>query len=387
MPAIQPLEGIEVFNFGRNPTWISNSFGDSGMEKLGMDPKVTKCLYQVSSFPHEQLAYRSIVSRRHQEDLARHPEKYEKIRKTLEDEAAKIFPITIRGTPEQAGAREVFLKDMQERLKGRPDLYEAIIPTFSPGCRRLTPGPGFLEALQEENTTYIKTHIQEITEKGIKLVSGKEIDLDVIICATGYDVQAPPIFTLEGRHGKTLAEKWSPCPVSYLGVAVDEFPNLLIVGGPNAGLGSGSLLSVFEAQGDYAVKMIRKLQKEDYATFEVQQRRVQDFGELIEEYFKRTVYMDNCTSWYRVGKNSQVFALWPGSSAQCLEVLRAPRWEDYNYENADPTGNSLRWLGNGWSITLTDGDPSWHLDKDVVDVPLEGKPEESEFYRRRPYSH
>uniref|UniRef100_A0A0D2XGC3 Sterigmatocystin biosynthesis monooxygenase stcW n=1 Tax=Fusarium oxysporum (strain Fo5176) TaxID=660025 RepID=A0A0D2XGC3_FUSOF len=369
VPAIQPLEGIKVSCFARSPTWIIPSFGDAAMQKLGMDPSETK------------------FSRRHQEMLARQPELYYKMRKTLEDEAAKIYPLTLMGTDVQNGAKEFFKKQMEEQLKDRKDLLQ-IIPKFAPGCRRLTPGPGYLKALQQENVTFISQKIEEVTERGIKLASGEEVDLDVLVCATGYDVEAPPTFRIIGRNGTTLAEKWKPHFESYISLAVDEFPNFFLIAGPNCGLGSGSLLSVFEAQGDYIVKAIRKLQKEDYATIEVKPERVADFSQYIDEYFKGTVYTDECSSWYRAGRlGSRVVALWPGSSAQCLEVLRAPRWEDYEFESADPTGNLLRWMGNGWSQVLTEGDPSWFLDRDVVDAPDEGKPEDSEFYRRRPFSH
>lgn len=319
--------------------------------------------------------------------LARQPELYYKMRKTLEDEAAKVYPLTLMGTDVQNGAKEFFKKQMEEQLKDRKDLLQ-IIPKFAPGCRRLTPGPGYLKALQQENVTFISQKIEEVTERGIKLASGEEVDLDVLVCATGYDVEAPPSFRIIGRNGTTLAEKWKPHFESYISLAVDEFPNFFLIAGPNCGLGSGSLLSVFEAQGDYIVKAIRKLQKEDYATIEVKPERVADFSQYIDEYFKGTVYTDECSSWYRAGRlGSRVVALWPGSSAQCLEVLRAPRWEDYEFESADPTGNLLRWMGNGWSQVLTEGDPSWFLDRDVVDAPDEGKPEDSEFYRRRPFSH
>ncbi|EXK33823.1 hypothetical protein FOMG_11052 [Fusarium oxysporum f. sp. melonis 26406] len=369
VPAIQPLEGIKVSCFARSPTWIIPSFGDAAMQKLGMDPSETK------------------FSRRHQEMLARQPELYYKMRKTLEDEAAKVYPLTLMGTDVQNGAKEFFKKQMEEQLKDRKDLLQ-IIPKFAPGCRRLTPGPGYLKALQQENVTFISQKIEEVTERGIKLASGEEVDLDVLVCATGYDVEAPPTFRIIGRNGTTLAEKWKPHFESYISLAVDEFPNFFLIAGPNCGLGSGSLLSVFEAQGDYIVKAIRKLQKEDYATIEVKPERVADFSQYIDEYFKGTVYTDECSSWYRAGRlGSRVVALWPGSSAQCLEVLRAPRWEDYEFESADPTGNLLRWMGNGWSQVLTEGDPSWFLDRDVVDAPDEGKPEDSEFYRRRPFSH
>ncbi|KAH7143503.1 hypothetical protein EDB81DRAFT_947590 [Dactylonectria macrodidyma] len=370
VPAIQKLEGIKVWNFARSPTWVSTSFGDAAMVKLGLDPKETQ------------------FSRRQQEHMARHPEYYHKMRKTLEEEAAKKYRFSLKDSPDQATAVTKFSNHMKGRLEGRTDLFELIIPSFAPGCRRLTPGPGYLESLKESNVTFCNKSIQEFNNSGIKIETGEQIDLDVVICATGYDVQAPPTFTVTGRNGVTLQKKWSPIPETYLALAVDEFPNFLLIGGPNSGLGSGSLLSVFEAQGDYAVKMIRKLQKEDYATFEVRPQRVADFSRYIDEYFKRTVYTDDCSSWYRAHNNSdRIIGLWPGSSLHCIEALRAPRWEDYVFESADPSGNLLRWLGNGDSLTLAEGDPSWFLERRFLDLPKEGRPEESEAYLQRPFSH
>jgi hypothetical protein len=98
--------------------------------------------------------------------------------------------------------------------------------------------------------------------------------------------------------------------------------------------------------------------------------------------------MDECNSWYRSegGKGNHITALWPGSTLHALETLRAPRWEDFEYENKDE--NKLRWLGNGWSVTqMGHGDPAWYLEPDIVDIPKAGKPEESKMYEGRPYSH
>ncbi|KAM0276426.1 hypothetical protein ACHAQH_006778 [Verticillium albo-atrum] len=370
VPTIQKLEGIKVWNFARSPTWVSTSFGDAAMMKMGMDPKMTK-------FPQE-----------HKDRMANDPELFHKIRKTLEEEAAKKYRFSLKDSEEQAIALEKFQDHMKARLEGRPDLFDAIIPTFAPGCRRLTPGPGYLESLREENVTFCNTRIQEFNPTGLKLETGEQIDLDVVVCATGYDVQAPPTFTVTGRNGMTLEKKWSPHPETYLAIAVDEFPNFLLIGGPNSGLGSGSLLKVFEGQGDYAVKMIRKLQKEDYATFEVRSELVTAFSQYIDEYFKKTVYTDDCSSWYRsYDKGDRIVGLWPGSSLHCLEALRAPRWEDYTFESVEPKGNLLRWLGSGSSLTLSEGDPAWYLEPRDVDVPEEGKPEEAKMYLQRPFSH
>ncbi|KAM0525911.1 hypothetical protein ACHAPS_004482 [Verticillium nonalfalfae] len=370
VPAIQKLDGIKVWNFARSPTWVSTSFGDLAMTKMGMDPKI-------NIFPEE-----------HRKRVTDDPELFYKLRKTLEEEASKKYRFALRGSEEQAIALEKFTNHMKEQLKSRPDIYEAIIPTFAPGCRRLTPGPGYLEALQEQNVTFSNTPIQQLTSTGLKLQTGEQVDLDAIVCATGFDVQAAPSFSVTGRNGVTLQERWSPHPETYLAIAVDGFPNFFLIGGPNSGLGSGSLLAVLEAQADYAIKMIRKLQKEDYATCEIRPELVADFSRYIDEYFKQTVYTEDCSSWYRsYDKGDRIVGLWPGSSLHCLEALRAPRWEDFVFESVEPRGNLLRWLGSGTSLTLSDGDPAWYIDPRYVDVPEEGRPEEAQVYHQRPFSH
>ena len=81
-----------------------------------------------------------------------------------------------------------------------------MIPEFPVACRRLTPGPGYLEALCEDNVSafepsalgsrkshrpslfqvdFISTPIKRFTEKGLELEDGTHHDLDVIFCATG----------------------------------------------------------------------------------------------------------------------------------------------------------------------------------------------------------
>ncbi|KAH8652019.1 hypothetical protein BGZ61DRAFT_374838, partial [Ilyonectria robusta] len=133
-------------------------------------------------------------------------------------------------------------------------------------------------------------------------------------------------------------------------VAVDELSNFFLIKGRNSRLFTGSLLSVFDVRGDYVVKVLRRLQKDDYATIEVRPELVAQFNQY------RTVYTSECSSWYQTGRiNSRIVATWPRSLAQCLEVLQAPRWEDFMFESAYyPTGNSLRWIGNGSSLGLAE---------------------------------
>ena len=70
---------------------------------------------------------------------------------------------------------------MRARLANKPELADFLIPSFAPGCRRLTPGPGFLEALTEDNVEPITTPIRKVTSTGIMLADGREVELDVLV--------------------------------------------------------------------------------------------------------------------------------------------------------------------------------------------------------------
>jgi hypothetical protein len=154
---------------------------------------------------------------------------------------------------------------------------------------------------------------------------------------------------------------------------------------------------ILESEGDYIIKCIRKLQKEDYASMTIKKERVADWAEFCHTYFQQTVYTDQCNSWYKSdgGKGDRITGLWPGSTMHALEALRAPRWEDYEWKSVGEGENKLRWLGNGWSLTHTKlsdeeeygGDPAWYIEPKFQSVPVPGKPEDDPEYKMRPFSH
>jgi hypothetical protein len=49
------------------------------------------------------------------------------------------------------------------------------------GCRRLTPGVGYLEALCEENVDVIRDDIVRVSERGVIASDGVEHEVDVLV--------------------------------------------------------------------------------------------------------------------------------------------------------------------------------------------------------------
>ena len=343
-----------------------------------------------------------LVSPEQRQEFAQHPDKLYKFRKEIEVDGNTIHETSLQHVCIQRGDIILFRAEMRKRLALKPEIADFLIPSFGIGCRRTTPGPGYLEALSESNVNFITDKIAEVSTKGVKLESGREVVVDAIVCATGFQTSKGPPFTITGQGGLTLAERFTPFPEAYLSVAVDSFPNYFMMLGPNSAIGSGSLTSILEAEGDYIVKCIRKLQKEDYATMTIRPERMRDWRDYCHEYFKKTVYTEKCNSWYKSegGTGDRIIGLWPGSTLHAIEALRAPRWEDYAWESRDgPGANLLRWLGNGWSVTHTKadgaqtngqeyrGDPAWYIEPRFVSVPLPHRPEEDEEFKMRPFSH
>lgn len=117
---------------------------------------------------------------------------------------------------------------MRRKLAKKPWIADSIVPkNFAVGCRRPTPGNGYLEALCEDNVDVITDSIAEITPEGIKTADGKEHKVDIIVCATGFDVSWKPYYPTIGRDGHSLAEDWKDVPSTYLSITVPNFPNYL----------------------------------------------------------------------------------------------------------------------------------------------------------------
>ncbi|KAL5351438.1 hypothetical protein ACLOAV_003297 [Pseudogymnoascus australis] len=106
-------------------------------------------------------------------------------------------------------------------------------------ARRPLCDTGYYEQFNRDNVDVvdIKTNpITELTPTGIKTADGTLYELDVIICATGFDAVDGNYtrIAIQGRNGHTLKDHWAQTgPTSYLGISVPQFPNLFMITGPN----------------------------------------------------------------------------------------------------------------------------------------------------------
>ncbi|KAI1289066.1 4-hydroxyacetophenone monooxygenase [Xylaria venustula] len=319
--------------YARNKTWVSASF--SG-DETSIEP--------IKISPDLQATFKD-------------PKKYLEFRKNMEGTYWRGIESILKGSESNREAEETFVKILKERLAKKPDLVDKLKPDFSPHCRRLTPGPGYLEALTEDHVDYIQTPIKRFTENGIEAIDGRIREVDAIFCATGANVDSVPPFSIWAGD-KDLSQLWREGghPYTYLGLGTPGFPNLGFLLGPHGAGRSGTVPQSVEVQVAFFAKLLRKVSREGIKTIQPSKKAADEFLDYADAFFGKTVLSENCSSWYNSGKpGSRVHGLWPGSAAHLTRILREPRWEDWEYEYLTQTGNRFAWyFGKGYTIKELD---------------------------------
>lgn len=335
VPNLQ-LVAKHVTHFVRNPTWIATSW--AGDERT----------FEPQPYSAEQ--------RKSFED----PETYLAFRKDIEDRYWRGFRAMIRGSEDNKGIREAFIDVMKKRAAKKPELLDGLIPDFAPHCRRLTPGPGYLESLTQDNVTLVKTPIKRFTATGIETLDGETFDVDAIFCATGANTDLVPPFPIKA-HGIDLSQAWKPegkwgFPYTYMGLATPGFPNLFLLAGPHATGPSGTVPQGVETAVVYFAKVLRKASSQGIRSLAPSKEATDDFVDYCDAFFPTTVLTDKCSSWNNGGSPGQrIHGLWPGSAAHLTIVRREPRWEDWEYDRENKV-NRFAYFGNGYTQAETDRD-------------------------------
>lgn len=94
----------------------------------------------------------------------------------------------VKDSQAQNDGRKLIVEQMKEKLGGDECLAQKLTPQWEVGCRRATPGPGYLEAFATGNAQLVMDRIQTIEPEGIRTVDGQLREFDIIVCATGFNV-------------------------------------------------------------------------------------------------------------------------------------------------------------------------------------------------------
>jgi cyclohexanone monooxygenase len=183
-----------------------------------------------------------------------------------------------------------------------PEVAEKLLPKGYPfGGKRICVENGFFEAFNRDNVTLIDITaqpIRRITPTGI-LAGDTEYPVDVIVFATGFDAMTGALLAIDiqGRDGRTLQDKWSEGPRTYLGIATAGFPNLFLITGPGSPSVFSNMVVSIEQHVDWIADAIARLRKDGLQLIEADTAAEDAWVDHVNGVANSTL-LPQAASWY-----------------------------------------------------------------------------------------
>jgi cation diffusion facilitator CzcD-associated flavoprotein CzcO len=181
-----------------------------------------------------------------------------------------------------------------------PETAEALKPWYMFMCKRPCFHNEYLPAFNQPNVTLVDTHgkgITEINEKG-PVFEGQEYELDLLIYATGFEVQLTGIYNnIIGRDGQNLSDKYADGIRTLLGIHTAGYPNLFVMGGYQASF-QFNLTEMLQTQGDHIAACIDYVRQHGYETIDPTDEAEEWWVQEVINHRGKTSRSEDCTPGY-----------------------------------------------------------------------------------------
>ncbi|KAF1814221.1 FAD/NAD(P)-binding domain-containing protein [Eremomyces bilateralis CBS 781.70] len=230
--------------------------------------------------------------------------------------------------------------------------HDMLTPDYGVGCKRRVFDATWFPGLNDSKIELTTQPLTRVQEDGVVIGPGslyagpgkseeelkalgpeRKIDADIIVLANGFEAYNwfHPLEII-GRDGKTLYDVWDERggPQAYLGAAMDGFPNMFFLFGPNTATGHSSVILASENMVNFSLKFMEPVLKGDVQTVEVKKEAEIAYTADIQDKLKDTIWMKGgCSSWYhKDGWNSTVL---PYSQVWFLFRCMFPRYGDFHF--------------------------------------------------------
>ena len=231
-----------------------------------------------------------------------------------------------------------------------PTTAEALKPRSYPfGGRRVCLDTDYYDMFNRDNVDLIdvlKDPIETIVSDGIKTRNGR-YRLDALVLATGFDAMTGALLAIDirGRGGRSLRDKWGHGPASYLGIAIEGFPNLFTITGPGSPSVLSNVVAAIEQHVEWLAGLIGHMQSHGIGEVEADAATEEKWVRHVYDLAKDTLLMKG-NSWYlgaNVPGKPQVFMPYIGGLVvyrQKCDAIAAAGYEGFHFAAARPSTGS-----------------------------------------------
>jgi cyclohexanone monooxygenase len=230
-------------------------------------------------------------------------------------------------------AYEFWREKTRARIKD-PVMADKLAPADPPhpfGTKRPSLEQWYYEVFNQDNVTLVDVReepIEEITPTGVRTGS-RHYELDILVLATGFDAGTGGLTQLDirGLSGRTLEDTWSTGVQTYLGLGIPDFPNLLMLYGPQSPTAFCNGPTCAELQGDWVVDCLSYLRDNGLTRIEAKAAAGESWTQHMADLAAGTL-LPLADSWY-MGANI------PGKPRQLLHHLGLQEYLAFCRESAE----------------------------------------------------
>lgn len=225
------------------------------------------------------------------------------VENSLEKRAAKGASSPEEKLKKQENANIDYMMRIHKRIDeivDDPATADALKPWYMFMCKRPCFHNEYLPSFNLPNVHLVDTHGQGITKINPKgpVFEGKEYGLDLLIYATGFEVQQTGIYNdIVGVDAVNLQDKYADGIRTLLGIHTAGFPNLFIMGGYQASF-QFNLTEMLQTQGDHIAACIDYVFANGYHTLDVSDAAEEWWVQEVIGHRGKTGRSEECTPGY-----------------------------------------------------------------------------------------
>ena len=177
---------------------------------------------------------------------------------------------------------------------------DALKPWYMFMCKRPCFHNEYLPTFNLPNVTLVDTKGKGITKIGERgpIFDGVEHELDLLVYATGFEVQLTGIYnSIVGAGGQNLQDKYADGIRTLLGIHTAGFPNLFIMGGYQASF-QFNLTDMLQTQGDHIAACIDHVRTHGYQTIDATEDAESWWVQEVINHRGKTSRSEDCTPGY-----------------------------------------------------------------------------------------
>ena len=196
------------------------------------------------------------------------------------------------------------IRSRVDTIVGDAATADALKPYYNWFCKRPCFHDEYLQAFNQPNVTLVNTQgkgVERITSNGA-IVQGREIELDCLIYATGFEVGTGQLrhagYEIYGRSGLSQSEAWADGVSTLHGLHSRNFPNRFIISNAQSAA-AGNYTHIVDEVSQHLAYIIKYCVEKGVRTVEPTAEAEQEWVDHILSFADNHLrFSENCTPGY-----------------------------------------------------------------------------------------